>query len=75
VNVDALSLQQLLLLLRGHDLVFRYEGVVSNVDEQFRLLERFDRELLRHGGDDLCEYRWSSMEVEEQKGRETNLVC
>ena len=31
----------------------RHEDVLGNVDEEFRLLERLDRELLSHRGDDL----------------------
>lgn len=31
----------------------RHEDVLGNVDEEFRFLERLDRELLSHRGDDL----------------------
>ena len=31
----------------------RHEDVLRNVDQEFRFLERLDRELLSHCGDDL----------------------
>lgn len=43
----------------------RHEDVLRNVDEEFRFLERLDRELLSHRGDDLSKVFCRDPEAEQ----------